>query len=255
MRIYSSVKFALFVVLIILNTAVLLPAQLSQSRVVYHAQHNLFNDSYNGQNTLHFNQDYSLYIHDGYPKASTETEEGGSFFFKIGDEEGEPQFTDFKDSLTYTKFFAGGLGWFVLKEKMDIIKWDISNEQKKIKDYLCILATTEFEGRKYKAWFTPDIPAQYGPYRLRGLPGLILEAKSEDGKIDWQFVGFESNTTDSVKLLPSNDGELLEGLDELVQLMLNYKLKKESQSTSNVKVSIGRKPVDAYIEKEKFDIY
>jgi len=255
MNLYNFAKVIFQIFLLSLSSIVLLSAQNAQSRVVYHAEHKLYNDSYNGQNTLHFNNDFALYTHDGYPKEFSENSEENNSIIKIGDKEGAPVFLDFKYNNSYTKLYFGGIGSVILKEELDKINWKITKEQKKIKEYQCILATAEYEGRIYEAWFTPEIPVRYGPYRLRGLPGLILEAASTDGKIEWKFVGYESKTTVKIKLTPSNNGELIDGLDSLKKLKLNYKLKKESRSTSGVKVSIGRKPVDAYIEKDKFDFY
>tara|TARA_R110000751_G_scaffold287399_1_gene392086 strand:- start:1265 stop:1525 length:261 start_codon:yes stop_codon:yes gene_type:complete len=31
--------------------------------------------------------------------------------------------------------------------------------------------------RDFTAWYTPEIPVQYGPYVYSGLPGLILEVQ------------------------------------------------------------------------------
>ncbi|MDO5616594.1 MAG: GLPGLI family protein [Cruoricaptor ignavus] len=80
-----------------------------------------------------------------------------------------------------TAFFT--LNKFI--EKKDIvgvepvcnIHWEITNEEKKINDFTCYKAVGEFRGREYVVWFTPEIPVPYGPWKLGGLPGLILEAK------------------------------------------------------------------------------
>jgi len=47
---------------------------------------------------------------------------------------------------------------------------------KQIAGYPCQLGYCHFRGRTWKAWFTTDIPVSNGPWKLAGLPGLILEA-------------------------------------------------------------------------------
>jgi len=56
------------------------------------------------------------------------------------------------------------------------IEWNISEqEQKEIGGFVCKKATTTFRGVDYIAWFTEEIPLPYGPWKFRGLNGLILE--------------------------------------------------------------------------------
>lgn len=46
--------------------------------------------------------------------------------------------------------------------------------------YSCQKATTTFRGREFNVYFAKDIPIADGPWKLNGLPGLILEVASDD---------------------------------------------------------------------------
>jgi len=67
--------------------------------------------------------------------------------------------------------------------------WEIADETKTILGYECTKAETDFRGRKWIAWFTPDIPLQEGPWKLCGLPGLILEANDADNDYIFEACG------------------------------------------------------------------
>lgn len=53
--------------------------------------------------------------------------------------------------------------------------WKIKSDTLTINSLLCQKATTSFGGRDYIAWFTQEIPISDGPYKFRGLPGLIVK--------------------------------------------------------------------------------
>jgi GLPGLI family protein len=42
------------------------------------------------------------------------------------------------------------------------------------------MAQGYFRGCIYTVWYTPDIPSSFGPWKLNGCPGLILEATRDD---------------------------------------------------------------------------
>jgi hypothetical protein len=48
-----------------------------------------------------------------------------------------------------------------------------------VNGYLCQQATATFRGIEWHVWYTEEIPSSAGPWRLRGLPGLIIKAESE----------------------------------------------------------------------------
>lgn len=67
----------------------------------------------------------------------------------------------------------------------DQINWQLSDETKKMGDYTLQKATTKFGGRNWTAWFNKDINISEGPYKFRGLPGLIFQL--EDSKSNFIF--------------------------------------------------------------------
>lgn len=68
---------------------------------------------------------------------------------------------------------------FLVGENIKKIHWQITTVSKKIGVYNTIKAIGIYRGRKYEAWFAPEIPVPFGPWKLQGLPGLILEAQDE----------------------------------------------------------------------------
>lgn len=79
---------------------------------------------------------------------------------------------------------AAGVYQYV--EPIPVLKWKISSKKKNIMGYKCQSATVKFRGREYEAWFTSDIPLNFGPWKFQGLPGLILEVM--DTKNEYHFI-------------------------------------------------------------------
>ena len=68
----------------------------------------------------------------------------------------------------------------IVKEDSIQWKWKLHQEIKKIGGFICQKATIKFRGRNYIAWFTNEIPVPFGPWKFKGLPGLILEVYDTD---------------------------------------------------------------------------
>ncbi|MDK2770996.1 MAG: GLPGLI family protein [Flavobacterium sp.] len=78
-----------------------------------------------------------------------------------------------------------------IKEELPKFNWKITKKKKKIASFDCILGETTFRGRTYYAWYTPSIPVYSGPWKLNGLPGLILEAYDEGKYLKWEFKSYK----------------------------------------------------------------
>ena len=59
------------------------------------------------------------------------------------------------------------------------IVWTLTDDTLTVSGYLCQTATCNFRGVAWHVWYTEEIPSSAGPWRLRGLPGLIVKAESE----------------------------------------------------------------------------
>lgn len=95
---------------------------------------------------------------------------------------------------TITAYDIAGLGERgVYTEPYSELIWEIGDSTKIVLGYECVKATTSYHGREWTAWFSPEIPIQDGPWKLQGLPGLILEAVESDGHHSFVAVGIEQS--------------------------------------------------------------
>lgn len=78
-------------------------------------------------------------------------------------------------------------------EPFEEFDWNVSDSTKNILGYECFMAETDYHGRHWTVWFTPEIPVQNGPWKLQGLPGLILEASEPTGQHTFTAVGIENS--------------------------------------------------------------
>lgn len=115
--------------------------------------------------------------------------------------------------------------FFSLKS-VDKMNWKLLNDTKVDGQYKLQKATTTFGGRNWIAWFSNDVNLSEGPYKFRGLPGLIFEI--EDDKKNFIF-----KLSKSIKLSKTYEAKFLESF-------------------------IGQKPIpvsEKIISKKKLELY
>lgn len=99
----------------------------------------------------------------------------------------------FKHKDSDTEVFDGNVTlMFRYTEPYESQKWEICDSSKNILGYDCIMASTDYHGRHWNVWFTLDIPIQDGPWKLSGLPGLILEATENSGQHQFTATGINA---------------------------------------------------------------
>ena len=93
-----------------------------------------------------------------------------------------------KGLLTYTdKEFKS----FIYEEPMVMPDWKLLEGDTVVVGYQCKKAQTIFRGRTWNVWYTMDIPSGDGPWKLYGLPGLILYAADAKGDFIFDCIGIK----------------------------------------------------------------
>ncbi|MCM1067571.1 MAG: GLPGLI family protein [Muribaculaceae bacterium] len=100
---------------------------------------------------------------------------------------------------------SGALDYGVYTEPTDEISWQIADSTKTILGYECTMAEALFHGRRWTAWFTPEVALSEGPWKLTGLPGLILEACEADGQHSFTATGIEASSQPMRPIYPGRD--------------------------------------------------
>jgi GLPGLI family protein len=80
---------------------------------------------------------------------------------------------------------------YLITEALPVINWKISSDTASFSGLHCQKAEAHFKGRDYIAWFCADLPYRTGPWKLNGLPGLIIEAADTKNEVVFQFAGME----------------------------------------------------------------
>lgn len=150
----------------------------------------------------------------------------------------------------YTTVQNIDLGRNITVEETPIINWQIVKETKIVKDLNCTKAIASFRGIDWEIWFTNEIPLPYGPWKLQGAPGLIVEASTVDKKIY-----FLLNTVQYNKILPEIKLPNLKEIDlkEYVDLLDengNYEY-YEDRNTKVSKKSNTRSAIEPIYEWEE----
>ena len=73
--------------------------------------------------------------------------------------------------------------------KLPDTEWRLEEDTMSIGGYKCSKAIGKYAGRTWTVWYTEEIPTSAGPWKLRGLPGMIINAEDETGIFTFTFSG------------------------------------------------------------------
>lgn len=82
--------------------------------------------------------------------------------------------------------------WLRYDESMPQLDWQLTDSTANILGYDCQAATCSFRGRDWTVYYCEDIPVMDGPWKLHGLPGLIMRAADSKGEYTFECIGIKS---------------------------------------------------------------
>lgn len=106
--------------------------------------------------------------------------------------------------LTFDIASATRFRW---EESIPHIGWTTTDSTINILGYECFMATADFHGRKWTAWFAPEIPVSDGPWKLCGLPGIILKAECDSGQYSFVADGIRNKQNPEYRIYGEENWE------------------------------------------------
>jgi len=103
-------------------------------------------------------------------------------------------FKDFKkNTLTEFAHMPMNVPTYQCEENLLIQDWELHDDTLTVCGYLCQKATCRFRGNDFIAWFAPELPIPNGPWKLGGLPGLILKVNDKGNHYNFECIKIESH--------------------------------------------------------------
>lgn len=141
--------------------------------------------SYYSQRVLDYNEKMAPIVHKGAQGIEPNTERGCYAFCVYCNQKSR--------QLTVTSYgVLNDLFYAAYPDSLQDLQWQIGSAKKTILGYSCQEANVSFRGRQWTAWFTNDIPIPEGPWKLKGLPGLILSANDAQNYFQFTCIGLEN---------------------------------------------------------------
>ena len=139
---------------------------------------------------LTFNDSVSLFIfnrNDLVNKESSKEQNSNGISIKVelSDSTGSFIYRNFKnEKVCFRNVKSKFLNGTYVNDNWKKINWIIAQDTMTIGNFKCKKAIGDFRGRKYTVWFTEEIPLPYGPWKLYGLPGVIIEAYDDKNEFN-----------------------------------------------------------------------
>lgn len=142
---------------------------------------------------------------------------------------------------------------FRCEEENERPAWEILPDTMTVLSYPCQKAVCRFKGRDYEAWFTTEIPRSEGPWKLYGLPGLILRAEDSQRHYVFECTGIEQASSPAEPILfPGDNREPIsrKNLNRVYERFAKDPIGYITSSSPNVKIVVRNEAGESITPKD-----
>jgi GLPGLI family protein len=212
----------------------------------------LFDGPKKYESKLLFTSSNSVFKYRLSPKDNVEketTDENGNIHINLPDKNIYKIFYNSKEkTLKEIKHNVFSQSIVLVQDSIVLPVWKLHKERKKINNFLCNKATTFHKGRNYTVWYTLEYPTKFGPWKLNGLPGLIVTAFDDKKEVFFEAkeikeINEEVEKEPKIKTLSQKEYK-----KEKEKSFKEFESKMTSKSDRNLKISFTLKEKSIEIE-------
>jgi len=146
---------------------------------------------------------------------------------------------------------------FSVQEKL-VFNWQLINTPDTIiSTFPCKQATVHYAGRIYTAWYTLKIPISDGPYKFKGLPGLIVKIEDQQAQHVFELTSFQPVNYEKPMLKPIGNYQTISAeaynkakkADLMAQMKKYLSPNRVENSEDMARMEARMKGVNNYIER------
>lgn len=140
--------------------------------------------------------------------------------------------------------------YYVYTEKDYFGDWCVEDEKLEIMGYPCQKATINCYGREFIGWFTTEIPISEGPYKFKGLPGLIVRIYDIKNHYDFILTNFSKIETIEYLMLPDEEGHIEVTREEFRKIQ-KYTAENLREIAQNIGFQVSEEQMELSLENAK----
>lgn len=132
------------------------------------------------------------------------------------------QYSILKNFKTSELLYREGISTlkYCYSETIPEYEWQLMEQDTIVCGYSCQKAKTYYKGRVWYAWYSSDLPYDNGPWKLGGLPGLIL--KAYDSKGDFFYEAYKVKNYKNIKIQFDANGYIKTTRKKFLEDLVSY---------------------------------